>query len=96
VVHVADLHLITRLQIGGGDRLSRLSDGSLGVDRERPLGVLPFSLPATTRLSADADFTVPMAVFAFFTSDFGLVSAGFCAGAGVVAGAGVAGAGVVV
>jgi hypothetical protein len=37
-----------------------------------------------------------MAFFAFFTSDFGLASAGFCAGAGVVAGAGVAGAGAVV
>ena len=37
----------------------------------------PFSLPATTRLSADADFTVPMAFFAFFTSDLGFASAGF-------------------
>src|SRR5262249_58688967 len=49
----------------------------------------PFSLPATTRLSGDADLIVPIAFFAFFTSDFGF------AGAGVVAGAGVAGAGVV-
>src|SRR5512145_3369387 len=53
-----------------------------------------FSLPAITRLSADADFTIPWACFVFFVSiDFCLVSAGFCAGAGAVAGAG-AGAGV--
>src|SRR5712692_406461 len=45
-----------------------------------------FSLPATTRLSADADLTIPWAFFVFFAST------GFCAGAGVVAGAG-AGAG---
>src|SRR5262249_48383001 len=56
----------------------------------------PFSLPATTRLSGEADLIVPIAFFAFFTSDFGFASAGFWAGAGVVAGVGVAGAGVVV
>src|SRR5437667_10926691 len=59
-----------------------------------------FSFPATTRPSADADFTTPWAFLVFVISaDFCFVSAGFCAGAGVVAGAGAgltAGAGAVV
>src|SRR5256712_4453992 len=58
---------------------------------------LAFSLPATTTLSGDADFTVPWAflAFIFISAGFGFASAGFCVGAGVVAGAGAgAGAGV--
>src|SRR2546428_9805052 len=51
---------------------------------------LAFSLPATTTLSGDADFTVPWAflAFIFISAGFGFASAGFCVGAGVVAGAG--------
>src|SRR2546428_13805961 len=58
---------------------------------------LAFSLPATTTLSGDADFTVPWSflAFIFISAGFGFASAGFCVGAGVVAGAGAgAGAGV--
>src|SRR2546425_13260079 len=52
-----------------------------------------FSFPATTRLSADADFTTPWAFLVFFISaDFCFESAGFFAGGAALAapGAGLA------
>src|SRR2546428_13727576 len=54
---------------------------------------LAFSLPATTTLSGDADFTVPWAFLAFIliSAGFGFASWGFCVRAGVVAGAGAGG-----